>query len=358
AEKDLAALAEKADIPVATTLLGLSCISSNHRLNKGMIGMHGNVACNIATTNCDVLIAIGMRFSDRVTGDIARFAPQAKVIHIDIDKSELDKTIPTTVGLNGDAKTTLQQLLPFIRTAHHDDWIRSFDDDWELEREKIINKEINPDDGVITMGQVVNKVTEATGNQAVLVTDVGQNQMQAARYFRYTRPRSIITSGGQGTMGFGLPAAIGAKIAAPDRTVCLFAGDGGLQMTIEELGVILQYNVDVKIILLNNNFLGMVRQWQELFYNERYSETPLVNPNFVMIANAYGIPAENVETPDQLDEAIERMVKHDGAYLLNVNINPSELVYPMVPSGSVLDNILLSKTEKYIKKQKTDYDKL
>ena len=249
-------------------------------------------------------------------------------------------------------------MLPFVHSANHDEWLRSFDDDWAIEREKVINDEINPQNGVITMGQVVHKVTEATGNQAVLVTDVGQNQMQSARYFRYTRPRSIITSGGQGTMGFGLPAAIGAKIAAPDRTVCLFAGDGGLQMTIEELGVILQYNVDVKIVLLNNDFLGMVRQWQELFYNQRYSETPLVNPNFVMIANAYGIPAENVETPDQLDDAIDRMVKHDGAYLLNVNINPSELVYPMVPSGSVLDNILLSKTEKYIKKQKTDYDKL
>ena len=358
AERELAAIAEKANIPVATTLLGLSCISSDHPLYKGMIGMHGNVACNIATTNCDVLIAVGMRFSDRVTGDIDRFAPQAKIIHIDIDKSELDKVIPTTVGLNGDAKTTLQQLLPFVHSANHDEWLRSFDDDWAIEREKVINDEINPQNGVITMGQVVHKVTEATGNQAVLVTDVGQNQMQSARYFRYTRPRSIITSGGQGTMGFGLPAAIGAKIAAPDRTVCLFAGDGGLQMTIEELGVILQYNVDVKIILLNNDFLGMVRQWQELFYNQRYSETPLVNPNFVMIANAYGIPAENVETPDQLDDAIDRMVKHDGAYLLNVNINPSELVYPMVPSGSVLDNILLSKTEKYIKKQKTDYDKL
>ena len=208
------------------------------------------------------------------------------------------------------------------------------------------------------MGQVVRKVSEASGNKAILVTDVGQNQMQAARYFKFTLPRSIITSGGLGTMGFGLPAAIGAQIAAPDRTVCFFTGDGGLQMTVEELGVILQYNLPVKIILLNNNFLGMVRQWQELFYHERYSETEMVNPDFVTLLKAYGIHAEDVEDINTLDDAIDRMLKHNGAYLLNVNIAPEELVYPMIPAGSVLDNILLSRTEKYTKKPNTDYDNL
>lgn len=358
ASQELIDLAEKANVPIATTLLGLSCISSDHPLNIGMIGMHGNVACNIATTNCDVIIAIGMRFSDRVTGDIDRFAPQAKVIHIDVDKSEINKLIPTAVGLNGDAKDVLRQLTPLVHRNNHEDWIKSFNEDWQLEREKIIEPEINPKGNIITMGQVAYKVSEATEHKAILVTDVGQNQMQSVRYFRYTEPRSLITSGGQGSMGFGLPAAIGAKFAMPQRTVCFFCGDGGFQMTMEELGVILEFKLDIKIVVLNNNFLGMVRQWQELFYNQRYSETKLVNPNFVMIANAYGIPAEDVETPDQLDAAIERMVNHKGAYLLNVNIDPSELVYPMIPSGSVLDNILLSKTEKYIKKQTTDYDKL
>ncbi len=358
AEKELIALAEKAEIPIATTLLGLSCVYSDHPLNMGMLGMHGNVACNIATTNCDLIIAIGMRFSDRVTGHTAKFATQAKVLHIDIDNSELDKTIPTNVKIHGDAKTALQRILPFVRSARHDDWTKAFAEDWEIERSKVINPEINPENGEITMGQVVHKVTLATKNKAVLVTDVGQNQMQSARYFRYSQPRSIITSGGQGTMGFGLPAAIGAKIAAPERTVCLFTGDGGLQMTIEELGVILQYGINIKIILLNNNFLGMVRQWQELFYSERYSETPMVNPDFVTLCKAYGIPAEDVTEADSLDQAVERMVNHNGTYLLNVKINPKELVYPMVPSGSVLDNILLNRTEKYIKKQHTDYDKL
>lgn len=356
AEKELRSLAEKADIPICNTLLGLSSIPSDHRLNMGMIGMHGNVACNIATTNCDLMIAIGMRFSDRVTGHPAKFAAQAKIVHIDIDKSEFNKNIQIDAKIYGDAKAVLSKLTPLVKQCSHEDWVNSFADDWQTEINTVIKEELHPTGSVATMGQVVRKVSEATGNKAILVTDVGQNQMQAARYFKFTQPRSIITSGGLGTMGFGLPAAIGAQVAAPDRTVCLFSGDGGLQMTIEELGVILQYKLPVKIILLNNNFLGMVRQWQELFYHERYSETKMVNPDFVTLLKAYGIHAEDVETVETLDAAIDRMIKHDGAYLLNVNIAPEELVYPMIPAGSVLDNILLSRTEKYEKKQNTDYD--
>lgn len=350
AEKQLMKLIEKADIPTSNTLLGLSTLPSGHRLNMGMIGMHGNVACNIATTECDLLIALGMRFSDRVTGDTSKFASQAKILHIDIDESEFNKNIKIDARIHGDAKTVLERLLPLVRPASHNDWVNSFAKKWEIENDTVINDELNPQNGQVTMGQVVRKVSEASGNKAVLVTDVGQNQMQSARYFKFSQPRSIITSGGLGTMGFGLPAAIGAQVGAPDRTVCLFSGDGGLQMTVEELGVILQYRLPVKMVLLNNNFLGMVRQWQELFYHERYSETKMVNPDFVTLLKAYGIHAEDVESPDTLDATIDRMLSHDGPYLLNVNIAPEELVYPMIPAGSVMDNILLSRTKKYEKR--------
>lgn len=350
AEKQLMKLIEKADIPTSNTLLGLSTLPSGHRLNMGMIGMHGNVACNIATTECDLLIALGMRFSDRVTGDTTKFASQAKILHIDIDESEFNKNIKIDARIHGDAKTVLERLLPLVQPASHNDWVNSFAKNWEIENDTVINDELNPRNGQVTMGQVVRKVSEASGNKAVLVTDVGQNQMQSARYFKFSQPRSIITSGGLGTMGFGLPAAIGAQVGAPDRTVCLFSGDGGLQMTVEELGVILQYRLPVKMVLLNNNFLGMVRQWQELFYHERYSETKMVNPDFVTLLKAYEIHAEDVESPDTLDAAIDRMLSHDGPYLLNVNIAPEELVYPMIPAGSVMDNILLSRTKKYEKR--------
>lgn len=358
AQAELAALAEKADIPVATTLLGLSALPSDNPHNVGMIGMHGNVACNIATTECDLLIAIGMRFSDRVTGHPAKFAVQSSVLHIDIDASEFDKNIRTDACCCGDAKAVLTKLLPQVRKTSHANWMKAFANDWEVERRTVIADELHPQDGKLTMGLVASKVSEATGNKAVLVTDVGQNQMQAARYFRFTEPRSIITSGGLGTMGFGLPAAIGAQIGAPERTVCVFVGDGGLQMTVEELGVILQYNLPVKIILLNNNFLGMVRQWQELFYHGRYSNTEMINPDYVTLCKAYGIHAEDVVTADTLDDAIARMVSHQGAYLINVNIDPQELVYPMVPAGGMLDNIMLSRTQKYEKPQSDDdYDR-
>lgn len=347
AEKELAALAEKADIPVAATLLGLSTMPSDHPLYKGMLGMHGNIGPNINTNRCDLLVAIGMRFDDRVTGDTSKYARQAKIVHIDIDSSEFDKNIKTTATIHGDAKEVLAKLLPLVKEAKHTEWLRTFDECDAVEMEKVIKREVFPTSGPMYMGEVAHKVSKATGDKAVLITDVGQNQMFSSRYFRYTLPKSVITSGGLGTMGFGLPAAIGAKMGAPERTVCFFTGDGGLQMTIQELGTILEYGVAVKIILLNNNFLGNVRQWQELFFRSRFSQTPMVNPDFVQIAQAYGIASENVETREQLDGAIERMLAHDGAYLLNVNIDPTDMIFPMTPAGAAVDDIMLTPTEKY-----------
>lgn len=347
AEKELAALAEKADIPVAATLLGLSTMPSDHPLYKGMLGMHGNIGPNINTNRADLLVAVGMRFDDRITGNVKTYAPNARIVHIDIDASEFDKNIATDATIHGDARQALEALLPLVKERHHTEWLATFDEPARVEREKVVMREVYPKEGRMTMGEVVNKVSEATGNSAIVVTDVGQNQMFSARYSRFSRPRSMVTSGGLGTMGFGLPAAIGAKMGAPDRTVCFFTGDGGFQMTIQELGTILEYQTDIKIILLNNNFLGNVRQWQSLFFHDRFSQTPLVNPDFVMIANAYGIAAENVETRDTLDAAIGRMVKHDGAYLLNVNIDETDMIFPMTPAGANVDHIMLSPTECY-----------
>ena len=347
AEQELMEMVEKADIPVGCTLLGLSAMPTDHPLNKGMLGMHGNVGPNIKTNECDVLIAVGMRFDDRVTGDLNTYARQAKVIHFDIDASEFDKNVKTEVSVLGDAKATLSSLIPLLEKKKHTAWIESFAVCEEKEYDKVISKELYPADGPIQMGEVVRKVSEATGNKAILVTDVGQNQMFGARYFKFTQTRSIVTSGGLGTMGFGLPAAIGAKIGAPERTVCLFVGDGGLQMTIEELGVIMQYGVDVKIILLNNNFLGMVRQWQQLFFHERYSETPMLNPDFVALAASYGIKGRDVEHREQLDDAIAEMLSHKGAYLLNVAVEEKGMVFPMTPAGSCVTNIMLNVNEKY-----------
>ena len=347
AEKELAALAEKANIPVAATLLGLSTMPSNHPLYKGMLGMHGNIGPNVNTNRSDVLIAIGMRFDDRVTGDTSKYAKQAKIVHIDIDSSEFDKNIKTDATIHGDAREVLEKLLPLINPADHSEWLATFDVCDKVEREKVVEREVYRTEGTMTMGEVVNKVSKATGDKAVLVTDVGQNQMFSSRYFRYTDPKSILTSGGLGTMGFGLPASIGAKMGAPERTVCFFTGDGGLQMTIQELGTILEYGVAVKIILLNNNFLGNVRQWQELFFRSRFSQTPMVNPDFVAIAKAYNIAAENVETREQLDDAITRMLNHKGAYLLNVNIDHTDMIFPMTPAGAAVDDIMLNPNEKY-----------
>lgn len=347
AEKELAEFAEKGDIPVAATLLGLSTMPSSHRLYKGMLGMHGNIGPNINTNRADAIIAIGMRFDDRITGNVKTYAPNAKIIHIDIDSSEFDKNIATTATVHGDAREVLKKLIPLIEPKKRSEWLGTFEQPEKVELEKVIEPAIHPTGERMTMGEVVNRVSEATGHNAIVVTDVGQNQMLSARYFKYTEPRSILTSGGLGTMGFGLPAAIGAKMGAPDRTVCFFTGDGGLQMTIQELGTILEYHTDVKIILLNNNFLGNVRQWQALFFNDRFSQTPLVNPDFVMIAKAYGLGAEEVKCREELDGAIERMLNHDGAYLINVNIDEHDMIFPMTPAGSNVDHIMLNASECY-----------
>ena len=350
AEHELMALAEKADIPVATTLLGLSTIPSDHYLNKGLLGMHGNIGPNMKTNEADVLIAIGMRFDDRVTGNVKGYAPQAKIIHIDIDRAEFNKNVHANTTIHGDAKKALKALMPLVNKCSHSDWVNSFADAERVEREEVMERELNPTDtkaGEMRMGEVVRKVSEASGNKGILVTDVGQNQMMSARYFKFTEPKSILTSGGLGTMGFCLPAAIGAKIGCPDRQVFAFMGDGGFQMTMQELGTIMEYNVGVKMVILNNNFLGNVRQWQAMFYHNRFSATPLVNPDFKMISAAYNIPAEDVTDRSQLDAAIERMVNHDGAYLLNVNIEAEDMVFPMVAPGSNVDEILINQTTKY-----------
>ena len=288
-----------------------------------------------------------MRFDDRITGNVKTYAPNAKIIHIDIDSSEFDKNIATTATVHGDAREVLKKLIPLIEPKKRTEWLGTFEQPEKVELEKVIEPAIHPTGERMTMGEVVNRVSEATGHNAIVVTDVGQNQMLSARYFKYTEPRSILTSGGLGTMGFGLPAAIGAKMGAPDRTVCFFTGDGGLQMTIQELGTILEYHTDVKIILLNNNFLGNVRQWQALFFNDRFSQTPLVNPDFVMIAKAYGLGAEEVKCREELDGAIERMLNHDGAYLINVNIDEHDMIFPMTPAGSNVDHIMLNASECY-----------
>lgn len=341
AEKELIAFLEKAQIPFAWTILGLSAVPTEHPLNCGMLGMHGNIGPNIKTNECDVLIAIGMRFDDRVTGDLTKYAKQAKVIHFDIDRAEIDKNLKATVKVLGDAKRTLPLATELLNENSHLEWLAEFRALDKKEHDCIINSELYSETGPIKMGEVVNRVSEATENKAICVTDVGQNQMMATRYFKFTESRSVVTSGGLGTMGFGLPAGIGAKYGAPDREVCIFVGDGGLQMTIQEFGTIMEYNIPVKIILLNNNFLGMVRQWQEMFFEERYSETKMQNPDFIKIADAYDIKGRKVVKRENLDEAIAEMLEHDGAYLLEVEVEANGMVFPMVPSGGSVSDIIL-----------------
>lgn len=341
AEKEVRELLEKADIPAGSTVLGLSALPSDHPLNKGMLGMHGNVGPNRKTNECDVLIAIGIRFDDRVTGDLKSYAKQAKIIHFDIDLSEIGKNVPVDVPVLGNAKETVAAVTKLVNPATHTEWINEFIPDEKEENKKVIEKELHPIEGPLKMGEVVRKVSEAASHDAILVTDVGQNQMMGVRYFKYKQTRSVVTSGGLGTMGYGLPAAIGAKVGAPDRTVCFFTGDGGLQMTIQELGTIMQENLNVKIIVLNNNFLGMVRQWQELFFHKRYSATVMKNPDFAGIAKAYGIASRVAETRQELDEAIREMFATEGAYLLVANVEESGMVYPMVPAGGAITDILM-----------------
>lgn len=342
AEEELKAFLEIADIPAAWTMLGESAMATDYPLNKGMLGMHGNIGPNIKTNECDLLIAIGMRFDDRITGDLNTYAKQAKVIHFDIDPAEINKNVKADVAILGNVKETIPAVTKLLNKNEHKEWIASFDEYDKKEFDSVINKEVYPTEGPIKMGEVVRKISDATNRKAILVTDVGQNQMAAIRYFQFTEKRSVVTSGGAGTMGFGIPAAIGAKIAAPERTVCLFCGDGGFQMTMQELGTIMQENIGIKMIIMNNNFLGMVRQWQELFYNERYSSTPLVNPDFTTIASAYGIKSRLVNEREELDGAINEMLADDKSFLLIVNVDMKELIYPMIPAGGSVTNILIN----------------
>ena len=341
AEKELEAFLSKADIPVGCTLLGLSVLPTDSKYNMGMLGMHGSIAPNVKSQECDVLIAIGMRFDDRVTGDLSKYAKQAKIIHLDIDPAEIDKNVKVDVAIIGNVKESLPALTSLMKKTEHEAWIKSFEEHEKIETERVVKPEIFPSSGPITMGEVIHKVTMATDNKGICVTDVGQNQMMAARYFQFTETRSMVTSGGLGTMGFGLPAAIGAALAAPDKTVCCFAGDGGIQMTIQELGTIMEFKIPVKIIVLNNSFLGMVRQWQELFFKERYSSTPMQNPDFPMIAQAYGIRSCKVERREELDEAIANMLSDKDAFLLEVKIEENGMVYPMIPAGTSVEHLIV-----------------
>lgn len=341
AEDELKDFLTKADIPAGATLLGLPAMSIDFPLNKGMLGMHGNVAPNRKTAECDVLIAIGMRFDDRVTGDLKTYARQAKVIHFDIDSSEINKNVKCDVAILADVKTSLPAVTALLKRTRHKEWVNSFKIHEQEELTRVINPEIHPEAGPITMGEVINLVSGNSAGNAVLVTDVGQNQMMACRYFKLKSRRSLVTSGGLGTMGFGLPAAIGAAFGAPERQVCLFVGDGGIQMTIQELGTIMEYNVPVKIIILNNKFLGMVRQWQELFYRERYSSTPMKSPNFPKVAEAYGLPGKKVTRREELESSIKTMFETKGAYLLEVEVEENGMVYPMIPAGSTVENLIL-----------------
>lgn len=341
AQNELRELIEKADIPVGCTLLGLSALPTEHPLNKGMLGMHGNLGPNINTNKCDVLIAVGMRFDDRVTGNLATYAKQAKVIHFDIDPAEINKNVEVEVAVLGDCKQTLSSVTQLLKKNTHTEWIESFKEYEKVEEEKVIRPELHPATDSLSMGEVVRAVSNATHHKAVLVTDVGQNQMISARYFKYTKERSFITSGGLGTMGFGLPAAIGATFGAPERTVCAFMGDGGLQMNIQELGTIMEQKAPVKIICLNNNFLGNVRQWQAMFFNGRYSCTPMLNPDYMKIASAYDIPSKRVFTREELKEAIVEMLATDGPFLLEACVVEEGNVLPMTPPGGSVNQMLL-----------------
>ena len=341
ATEELRTFLEKADLPCGTTFMGLSAIPSDHRLNMGILGMHGNLGPNVMTNQCDLLIAVGMRFDDRVTGNLATYAKQAKIIHFDIDHAEFNKNVPVDLKVWGNCKETLAAVTKLLDTSKHTSWIEGFKPYAEKEYEKVIDKALHPTEGPLLMGEVIRKVSEAAHNEGIMVTDVGQNQLMACRYFKFTQKRSVVTSGGLGTMGFGLPAAIGATFGAPDRTVCLFVGDGGLQMTIQELGTIMEQGAPVKIILLNNNFLGNVRQWQEMFFAHRYSFTPMVNPNYELIAKGYGIPAKTVIERKDLDAAIAEMLATPGPYLLQCAIKEEDNVLPMTPPGANIDEMLL-----------------
>jgi len=345
AEKEFQKFIEKAGIPAAWTIMGMSAIPTDHPLGVGMLGMHGNYGPNLLTNECDVLIAVGMRFDDRVTGRLDKYAKQAKVIHLDIDPAEIDKNVKTTVPVWGDCKETLPLLTELVKQKVYPQWLQKFNDCMKKEEEKCIKSEMNPSTEILTMGEVIDAINELTKGDAVIVTDVGQHQMIACRYAKMNFSKSNITSGGLGTMGYALPAAIGAKYGAPDRTVIAIIGDGGIQMTIQELGTIMQFKPDVKIIILNNKFLGMVRQWQELFHKNRYSFVDIESPDFVMVAKGYGIEGQSVCKREEMKNALKKMLDHKGSYLLEVMVGKENNVFPMVPQGRGVAEIVLSKNE-------------
>jgi len=341
AEEELKAVIEKTGIPAAWTILGASAIPTSHPLNVGMVGMHGNYAPNVLTNECDVLIAIGMRFDDRVTGKLDEYATQAKIVHFEIDPSEIDKNVKSDVAVLGDAKDSLSKVLALLNTNYHPEWLQKFSDLYDIEYNKVIKNDLDPTSQGLTMGEVLKEINVQTKGEAAIVTDVGQHQMIACRYADFKVSKSNITSGGLGTMGFALPAAIGAKMAAPDREVVAIIGDGGYQMTIQELGTIFQNKVPVKIVVLNNEFLGMVRQWQQLFFDKRYASTEMVNPNFVAIAQGYYLEAKKVTDRKDLASAVEEMIASDEPYFLEVCVEKENNVFPMVPSGASVSDIRL-----------------
>jgi acetolactate synthase-1/2/3 large subunit len=342
AEKELIKFVEKSGIPAAWTILGASAIPTSHPLNVGMLGMHGNYAPNILTNECDVLIAIGMRFDDRVTGDVNRYAKQAKVIHFEIDPAEVNKIIDVDVAVLGDAKQTLNEILKITENKSHKKWHAKFKELYEIEYKKVIHDDLNPKKEGLTMGEVMKEINIQTKGDAAIVSDVGQHQMIACRYSNFNKTKSNITSGGLGTMGFALPAAIGAKMACPEREVVAVIGDGGYQMTIQELGTVFQTKAAVKIVVLNNDFLGMVRQWQQLFFDKRYASTEMVNPDFVKIAEGYYLKAKRVTKREDLANAVEEMIKSDEPYFLEVVVEKEDNVFPMIPTGSSVSEIRLS----------------
>ena len=341
AEAELKALVEKTGIPAAWTILGLSAMDTDHPLNVGMVGMHGNYGPNMLTNECDLLIAIGMRFDDRVTGDLNTYAKQAKIIHFEIDPAEVNKNVKVDVAVLGNSKETLSQILPLVNKNEHKEWKAEFDKMYQIEYDTLINNDIHPTKEGLTMGEVIEQINMASGHEAVIVSDVGQHQMIACRYAKFKQSKSNITSGGLGTMGFGLPAAIGAKMGAMDREVVAIIGDGGYQMTIQELGVIFQHNVPVKIVVLNNDHLGMVRQWQELFFDKRYASTVMTNPDFVKIAEGYHIKSRRVSERGDLQEAVKEMMASKDPYFLEVKVEKEDNVFPMIPSGASVSDIRL-----------------